>query len=376
MTARNKRPYIGVAIIVVREGRVLLGQRRNSHGAGTWQFPGGHLEFGESIEACARRELYEETGLSALSLRRGPFTNDLFESEGKHYVTLFMIAEHTVGRPRLKEPDKCERWDWFPWSRMPKPHFLPIVNLLRQEFSIDQEPSVAASIKSELAEMGDPQRARVQQRFFKTGPGEYAAGDLFLGIKVGQLRKLAVRHADAGIAVIADLLQSPVHEHRHVALFLLIHRFQNGGIQERREVAAFYLAHTAFVNNWDLVDCSAYTILGASMEDGDRGVLDRLVCSRNLWERRIAIVATWHFIRAGQVTDTFRLAAKLLDDDEDLIHKAVGWMLREAGKRDEAALVTFIETHYRQMPRTMLRYAIERFEETRRLKLLKGAFDG
>jgi 3-methyladenine DNA glycosylase AlkD len=130
------------------------------------------------------------------------------------------------------------------------------------------------------------------------------------------------------------------------------------------------------VNNWDLVDCSAHTILGASIEDGDRDVLDRLVRSRNLWERRIAIVATWHFIRAGQVADTFRLAAKLLDDDEDLIHKAVGWMLREAGKQDEAALVTFIETHYRQMPRTMLRYAIERFEETRRQKLLKGAFDG
>ena len=376
MTARRKRPYIGVAIIVVREGCVLLGKRRNAHGAGTWQFPGGHLEFGESIEACARRELYEETGLTALSLRRGPFTNDVFENEGKHYVTLFTIAEHTIGQPRLKEPDKCERWDWFPWSEMPTPHFLPIVNLLRQGFSIEQEPSVAASLKTALAAMGDPQRARVQQRFFKTGPGEYAEGDLFLGIKVPELRKLARRHADAGMDVIADLLNSPVHEHRHLALFLLIQRFQNSGIQERGEIAEFYLTNTAWVNNWDLVDCSAHSILGAYLHDRNRDVLYRLVDSQHLWERRIAIVATWYFIRTGQVEDTFKLAVLLLDDDEDLIHKSVGWMLREAGKRDEAALVAFIEAHYRQMPRTMLRYAIERFEKTRRLKLLRGQFDG
>jgi 3-methyladenine DNA glycosylase AlkD/ADP-ribose pyrophosphatase YjhB (NUDIX family) len=374
MTSPENRPYIGVAVIVVREGRVLLGKRRNAHGAGTWQFPGGHLEFGESIEACARRELFEETGLSALSLRRGPFTNDLFEDEGKHYVTLFLISEHTVGRPRLKEPDKCECWEWFSWSEMPEPHFLPIVNLLKQGFSIPQEPSVAASIKSALAAMGDPQRAREQRRFFKTGPGAYAEGDLFLGIKVPELRKLAGRHADAGMDVVADLLHSPVHEHRHLALFLLIQRFQNGGMQERGEIVEFYLANTAWVNNWDLVDCSAHTILGAFLHDRDRDVLYRLVDSQCLWERRIAIVATWHFIRTGQVADTFKLAALLLDDDEDLIHKSVGWMLREAGKRDEAALVAFIERHYRQMPRTMLRYAIERFEETRRLKLLRGQF--
>jgi len=133
---QENRPHIGVAIIVVRDGRVLLGKRRNAHGAGTWQFPGGHLEYGESIEACARRELFEETGLSIVNLRMGPFTNDVFEDENKHYVTLFVVADQTTGEARLKEPDKCECWDWYRWSEMPQPHFLPIVNLLKQDFSI------------------------------------------------------------------------------------------------------------------------------------------------------------------------------------------------------------------------------------------------
>jgi len=134
----KKRPYIGVAVIVIRQGRVLLGKRKNSHGAGTWQFPGGHLEYGESIEACARRELKEETGLSIEKLQMGPFTNDFFEKERKHYVTLFVIADQTRGDARVMEPDKCERWDWFPWSQLPHPRFLPIVNLLKQNFTIER----------------------------------------------------------------------------------------------------------------------------------------------------------------------------------------------------------------------------------------------
>lgn len=138
MVKKDQRPYIGVAVIVVRDGRVLLGKRKSAHGAGTWQFPGGHLEYGESIAACARRELFEETGLSVISLRMGPFTNDVFEDEHKHYVTLFVIADQTTGEARVKEPDKCECWGWFRWSQMPKPHFLPIVNLLRQNFTIPE----------------------------------------------------------------------------------------------------------------------------------------------------------------------------------------------------------------------------------------------
>ncbi len=132
----NNRPLIGVAVIVVRHGKVLLGKRKNAHGAGTWQFPGGHLEYGESVQSCARRELLEETGLTLIDSRLGPFTNDIFEGEKKHYVTLFVIAERTAGIAEVKEPGKCERWDWFEWSQMPGPLFLPIVNLIRQNFSI------------------------------------------------------------------------------------------------------------------------------------------------------------------------------------------------------------------------------------------------
>ena len=149
MMNEEKRPYIGVAVIVVRDGRVLLGKRKNAHGAGTWQFPGGHLEYGESIEACARRELFEETGLSAINLRTGPVTNDVFEDEKKHYVTLFVIADHEKGEARVKEPDKCCGWDWFRWSELPKPYFLPVANLLAQNFSIPAAHSPAGDIKEE-----------------------------------------------------------------------------------------------------------------------------------------------------------------------------------------------------------------------------------
>jgi 8-oxo-dGTP diphosphatase len=165
----EKRPYIGVAVIVVRDGRVLLGKRKNAHGAGTWQFPGGHLEYGESIEACARRELFEETGMSVVSMRRGPFTNDIFEKERKHYVTLFMIADQTTGEARRMEPDKCGDWGWFPWSALPTPHFLPVANLLAQNFTLSASPSPSAHIKEEMAARDSRDRARALRRFFKTG---------------------------------------------------------------------------------------------------------------------------------------------------------------------------------------------------------------
>lgn len=150
-----KRPYIGVAVIVVRDGRVLLGKRKNAHGAGTWQFPGGHLEYGEAIEDCARRELFEETGMSIVNMRRGPFTNDFFEEERKHYVTLFVIADQTTGEARRLEPDKCDGWDWFPWSDLPRPHFLPVANLLAQKYTLSLPHSPAALIKNKMAALAN-----------------------------------------------------------------------------------------------------------------------------------------------------------------------------------------------------------------------------
>jgi len=133
-----KRPYVGVSIIVVRNGKVLLGKRKHSHGAGRWQFPGGHLEFKESIEDCAKRELFEETGIHIKNIQVGPYTNDIFDKEEKHYITLFVIAEYESGTPSVREPYKCEKWDWFYWSELPEPKFLPIQNLMKQDFNLDQ----------------------------------------------------------------------------------------------------------------------------------------------------------------------------------------------------------------------------------------------
>ena len=365
------RPHVGVGVIVVRAGCVLLGKRKNAHGAGCWQFPGGHLEYGESIMACARRELFEETGLSIVGSRLGPFTNDIFTAEGKHYVTLFVIAEMTVGRVNCKEPHKCEEWDWFAWSDLPEPHFLPIVHLLEQGFHIDAHVSPASEIMAAMAEMGSVERAAGQRRFFKTGPGEYGEGDIFYGIRVPELRKLARFHKDASMGVIEDLLHAPVHEQRQLALFLMIERFNRAPAGAKAAIVDLYLANLAFVNNWDLVDCSAHAILGAYLLGRNRDVLYRLAASPVLWERRIAIVATWHFIRAGQADETFHLAQRLMDDTEDLIHKAVGWMLREAGKRDAGRLIEFLDVHCVRMPRTMLRYAIERFPAARRRAYLQ-----
>ncbi|MBL7179171.1 MAG: NUDIX hydrolase [Pseudomonadota bacterium] len=130
----KKRPYIGVAVIVIKDGKVLLGKRKNSHGSGTWHFPGGHLEFNESIEACARREVFEETGLRIKNIRLGPYTNDMFEKEQKHYITLFAVSEYDSGVVELKEPEKCDTWDWFEWTQLPQPSFLSIQNLLKLNF--------------------------------------------------------------------------------------------------------------------------------------------------------------------------------------------------------------------------------------------------
>ena len=230
------------------------------------------------------------------------------------------------------------------------------------------------AIRETLKSMASQERARQCERFFKTAKGEYGHGDVFLGIRVPELRKLAKKHASASLAAIMDLLRSSIHEHRQLALFILCERFRRATQDDQKRIVTFYLNNTQWVNNWDLVDASAHLILGAYLLERDKAVLYRLAASANLWERRIAIVSTWHFIRNDHLEDTFRLAALLLADDHDLIHKSVGWMLREAGKRDEIRLVAFLEEHYRQMPRTMLRYAIELFPEKRRQTFLKGTY--
>ncbi len=230
----------------------------------------------------------------------------------------------------------------------------------------------ASSIEARLRQLADEPTARVLRGYFKTGPGQYGEGDVFLGIKVPPLRRLARDYRGLSLAEAAKLLRSAYHEARLLALLLLVERFAAGDEAARERVYRLYLANTARVNNWDLVDASAGPIVGGYLADRDRGPLDHLARSASLWERRIAVVATHPFIRRGDFADTLRLAATLLSDPEDLIHKAVGWMLREVGKRDVAALEAFLAGHYRRMPRTMLRYAIERLPEPRRRQYLRG----
>jgi 3-methyladenine DNA glycosylase AlkD len=228
------------------------------------------------------------------------------------------------------------------------------------------------SIRARVRELSDPEDARFLQRYFKTAPGEYGEGDVFVGIRVPVLRKLARENGDLPLEDAAELLRSPVHEERLLALLVLVRAHQRGTPERRREVYDLYLAHTRFINNWDLVDSSAEHVVGAQLWEGDRSLLDRLARSESVWERRIAIMATFHFIRRGDFGDTLRIAETLLGDRHDLIHKAVGWMLREVGKRDQPAEEAFLRAHHARMPRTMLRYAIERFPEPLRKAYLSG----
>jgi 3-methyladenine DNA glycosylase AlkD len=236
------------------------------------------------------------------------------------------------------------------------------------------KPSVAR-IRALIRERADPARVPVLQSFFKTGPGQYAAGDVFIGVTVPDLRTVCRECRGATLAEIEPLLRSEIHEERLLALLLLVDAFKTGADDQRGAIYRFYLANTAFINSWDLVDSSASQIVGAWLEKRSRATLTRLARSRSLWERRIAIIATHHFIRRGEFDDTFRIADLLLGDDHDLIHKAAGWMLREVGNRDGRAEREYLKTRCARMPRTMLRYAIEKFPEAERRRYLASKVD-
>jgi 3-methyladenine DNA glycosylase AlkD len=233
-------------------------------------------------------------------------------------------------------------------------------------------PVTARTLRTRLRALARAEHAEVLRRFFKTGRGEYGEGDVFIGVRVPDLRRLCRESRGISIAEVARLLRSRVHEERLLALLLLVDAFQRSGLTERRRIYDLYLAGTAFINNWDLVDSSAHQIVGAWLESRSRAPIRRLARSSSVWERRIAIMATFHFIRRGEFEETFLVADRLLNDPHDLIHKAVGWMLREIGNRNRPALTRFLNDRYRRMPPTMLRYAIERFPEKERLAYLKG----
>ena len=241
----------------------------------------------------------------------------------------------------------------------------------------------AEDARIKLKSLASPAAAKAAARFFKTGPGQYGEGDIFIGVNVPTLRTVSREFRLLPLDEIGALLKSPIHEERHLALMILVLRVTKCDETHRRAAFDFYLENTRLVNNWDLVDCSAPQVVGGFLLDKSRKPLFDLTRSKSLWDRRIAVVSTQHFIRHGDFADTLAISRRLLTDEEDLIHKAAGWMLREVGKKNQPVLEAFLDQHGAAMPRTMLRYAIERFPPDQRRAYLQrkrtsseGAADG
>ncbi len=226
-------------------------------------------------------------------------------------------------------------------------------------------------IDKDLKSLANARKAKILQRFFKTGKGEYGEGDVFFGITVPKQREVVKIHKDADFVTIKKLLNSKIHEYRMVGVLILADKFKKSQDIGKKKIFEFYLKSLKSVNNWDLVDLSA-PIIGDFLIGKDTSVLDKMAKSKNLWERRVAIIFTFAFVRKNIFKETFRISDALLRDKHDLIHKAAGWMLREVGKRDLKAVKNFLQDRYKKMPRTMLRYAIEKFEEKERKKYLNG----
>lgn len=227
--------------------------------------------------------------------------------------------------------------------------------------------TIVQEITDILKVKGNPDKAKHLARFFKTGKGQYGEGDLFLGITVPEQRAIAQKYQHTEFEALSELIESPYHEVRLTALLIVVYKFEKAKSPDlQAQCVDFYLRHTRYINNWDLVDLTCYKLLGVWLEDKDRSLLHSWAANGDLWKQRIAIVACMHFIRRKDFSDFLRIADLLLQHQHDLIHKAIGWLLREVGKKDKEILTTFLSTRYRTMPRTMLRYAIERFPEEER----------
>jgi 3-methyladenine DNA glycosylase AlkD len=234
------------------------------------------------------------------------------------------------------------------------------------------EKIMMKNIREDFKKLSNQEHAARLQKYFKTGKGEYGEGDKFLGLRVPVTRKIAKKYRTISLSAASEFLQSPFHEERLFALFIFIDLFQRADEEDKKKIYDLYLKSTKYINNWDLVDASAGRIVGAYLFTRDRKAIYDLAKSKNLWERRMAMMATSYFIVQNEFADTLKIAENLLNDKEDLIHRAVGWMLREIGKRDFELEENFLKKHYEEMPRTMLRYAIEKFPEEKRKSYLKG----
>ena len=223
-----------------------------------------------------------------------------------------------------------------------------------------------SKLKYELKQIANPEKATILQKFFKTGKGEYGEGDIFLGVTVLEQRKIAKRYVDLDLKDIKELLSNKVHEYRLTGFLILIYKFEKADEKEKKGIVDFYLKNIKSANNWDLIDCVADKILGSYLINKDKEILYELAKTDNLWKKRIAIISTFEFIKNNQFEDTLKISEILLNDEHDLIHKAVGWMLREVGKRDIEIEEAFLKKYYKTMPRTMLRYAIEKFDSKKK----------
>lgn len=224
----------------------------------------------------------------------------------------------------------------------------------------------------DLKKSSSEERAEINKKFFKTGKGEYGEGDVFVGLTMPQQRMLAKKYSNLSLSKIKELLKSKFHEYRSVGLLILVEKYKKSSDSEKENIFSFYLRNTNRINNWDLVDVTCSHIVGDFLLKKERKILYKLASSKNLWERRISIVSTFRFIREGDFIDSLAISENLLKDEHDLIHKAVGWMLREIGKRDEKLLKNFLKGNYDKLPRTTLRYSIERFPKEERKKWILG----
>jgi 3-methyladenine DNA glycosylase AlkD len=227
-----------------------------------------------------------------------------------------------------------------------------------------------SDLKTDLHRLANPEKKKILQKFFKTAPGQYGEGDIFLGISVPESRNISKKYENLSFKDTTKLLDSKIHEERLVAILLLVQKFKK--TKEKKQIVDFYLKHIKKINNWDLVDLSAPKILGMYLLDKDKSILYKLSELKNLWEKRIGIISTHPFILNNKLKDTLKISEILLNDENDLIHKAVGWMLREVGKKDVITLEKFLKKHYKKMPRTMLRYTIEKFPEKTRKSYLNS----
>ncbi len=221
-------------------------------------------------------------------------------------------------------------------------------------------------LEQELQKLGSPSKSKIYSRFFKTGKGEYGEGDVFIGLTVPEQRALAKRYVNLDIADVEKLLLNKIHEYRLTGFFILTYKFEKADEKQKKSIVEFYLRNKHCANNWDLIDCVADKILGSYLLGKKKDVIYELAKSDSLWDRRIAIISTFHFIKNNQFEDTLKISEILLNDKHDLIHKAVGWMLREVGKRNQKKEEEFLKKYHKTMPRTMLRYAIERFDEDKK----------